>query len=50
MIEEFYGVAFRKELYKSMEELQTSLNVWLQNYNRERYIKRYFKRCISYII
>lgn len=33
---EFYSIAFRKKLYKSIEELQTDLEQWLQYYNEQR--------------
>lgn len=34
--EEFYATAFRKKLYTSLEELQTDLDAWLDEYNRTR--------------
>lgn len=34
--EEFYAVAFRKKLYDSIEALQQDLDVWLEEYNKER--------------
>lgn len=34
--DEFYSVAFRKKLYRTVEEIQEDLNVFLQYYNRER--------------
>ena len=34
--QEFYEVAFRKKIYKSIEELQMDLDAWLLKYNRER--------------
>jgi transposase InsO family protein len=34
--EEFYSTAFRKKLYRSLEELQADLDNWLVEYNRER--------------
>ncbi len=34
--EEFYSVAFRKKLYRTLEELQADLDVWLREYNQER--------------
>lgn len=34
--DEFYAVAFRKKIYRSVEELQTDLNNWLTYYNTER--------------
>lgn len=33
---EFYAVAFRKKIYRSIEELQTDVDLWLQEYNEER--------------
>src|SRR6201989_1374164 len=34
--EEFYGVAFRKKLYSSLEQLQNDLDAWLEEYNQRR--------------
>lgn len=34
--DEFYAVAFRKKLYRSLDELQTDLDVWIKGYNLER--------------
>ena len=34
--DEFYDIAFRKKLYRSVEELQTDLDVWLAKYNEQR--------------
>lgn len=34
--EEFYSTAFRKKLYRTLEELQTDLDMWLSEYNQER--------------
>ncbi|CAA7393997.1 hypothetical protein CHRY9393_03610 [Chryseobacterium fistulae] len=34
--EEFYAIAFRKKIYRSIEELQLDLNSWLLYYNNER--------------
>lgn len=34
--DEFYDIAFRKKLYRSVEELQTDLDVWLVKYNEQR--------------
>ena len=34
--QEFYAVAFRKKIYKSIEELQHDLDEWLKHYNNER--------------
>lgn len=34
--EEFYAIAFGKKLYQSIEELQTDLDTWVEEYNKER--------------
>jgi transposase InsO family protein len=34
--EEFYSVAFRKKLYRSLEELQEDADAWMTEYNEER--------------
>lgn len=34
--EEFYAIAFRKKLYDSIEQLQTDLDEWVEEYNKER--------------
>lgn len=34
--EEFYAVAFRKKIYRSIEEIQTDLKNWMWYYNNER--------------
>lgn len=34
--EEFYSIAFRKKLYRTLEELQADLDVWLGEYNEQR--------------
>jgi transposase InsO family protein len=34
--EEFYAVAFRKTLYKSLEQMQTDLDAFMARYNTER--------------
>ena len=36
ILNEFYQVAFRKKLYRSIEELQTDVDQWIDYYNRER--------------
>src|SRR5947209_6280291 len=36
MQDEFYSVAFRKKLYSSLEQLQTDLDLWLEEYNQNR--------------
>lgn len=33
---EFYAVAFRKKIYKSIEDLQTDLDHWVEEYNTQR--------------
>ena len=34
--EEFYSVAFRKKLYRSLEELQADVDAWVREYNEVR--------------
>jgi transposase InsO family protein len=36
ILNEFYQVAFRRKLYLSLEELQSDLDAWLNEYNTER--------------
>lgn len=36
ILEEFYQIAFRRKIYRSLEELQTDLDEWMQIYNNER--------------
>jgi transposase InsO family protein len=36
MQDEFYAIAFRKKIYKSIEELQSDLDSWLYEYNNNR--------------
>lgn len=36
MLNEFYRVAFRKKLYRTLEELQADLDAWLTEYNEAR--------------
>lgn len=36
MLDEFYRVAFRKKLYRSLEELQIDADGWIRQYNQER--------------
>ena len=36
MQDEFYGVAFRKKLYRTLEELQADVDQWVEQYNKER--------------
>jgi len=42
-LDEFYRIAFRKKIYRSVEELQVDLDAWLDAYNHER--KHQGKRC-----
>jgi len=36
ILQEFYQVAFRKKIYKSLEELQADLELWIKQYNEQR--------------
>ncbi|WP_165178265.1 IS481 family transposase, partial [Desulfovibrio sp. ZJ369] len=36
ILNEFYQVTFRRKIYHSLEELQTDLDAWLNEYNTER--------------
>jgi transposase InsO family protein len=36
MLNEFYRIAFRKKIYERMEDLQTDVDAWLQEYNEGR--------------
>ncbi len=36
ILNEFYRVAFRKKLYRSIEELQADLDLWMEEYNETR--------------
>ena len=36
MLNEFYRVAFRKKIYRTLEDLQLDLDGWLEEYNRQR--------------
>ncbi len=36
ILDEFYNVAFRTKIYRSIEELQLDLDKWLNEYNHER--------------
>jgi transposase InsO family protein len=36
VLDEFYRVAFRKTIYRSIAELQTDLDAWIRGYNEER--------------
>jgi transposase InsO family protein len=34
--DEFYAIAFRKKIYSSLEQMQTDLDAWIEDYNRNR--------------
>lgn len=34
--EEFYEVAFRKKVYRDLEDIQQDLDAWVDHYNNER--------------
>ena len=36
VLDEFYRVAFRKKIYRSIDELQTDLDAWITEYNVHR--------------
>lgn len=36
MLHEFYHLAFRKKIYRSIEDLQRDLDAWLAEYNEVR--------------
>ena len=36
VLNEFYRIAFRKKLYRSIQELQDDLDSWIKGYNEER--------------
>lgn len=36
ILQEFYQVAFRRKIYRSIEELQADLDNWLADYNNDR--------------
>ena len=36
VLNEFYRVAFRKKVYRSIDELQADLDVWIHEYNEAR--------------
>lgn len=35
ILDKFYPVAFRKKLYRTIEELQADLDAWIKGYNNE---------------
>jgi hypothetical protein len=36
VLNEFYRIAFRKKVYRSIDELQADLDVWIREYNEAR--------------
>ena len=36
LLDEFYRVAFRKKIYRTIDELQVDLDAWLVDYNEQR--------------
>ena len=36
ILDEFYRVTFRRKIYTSLEELQTDLDIWIDEYNTQR--------------
>ena len=36
VLDEFYRIAFRKKIYRAIDELQTDLDQWIKSYNEER--------------
>ena len=36
VLNEFYRIAFRKTIYRSIDELQTDLDDWIEGYNEQR--------------
>lgn len=36
MLQEFYQIAFRKQLYQSVDQLQQDLDEWMRTYNEQR--------------
>ena len=43
ILEEFYSIAFRKKIYKTLNELQQDLDEWMWKYNNKR--AHHGKRC-----
>jgi len=43
--DEFYSIAFRKKIYRTVEELQEDLDVWMDRYNNRR--THQGKRCLG---
>ena len=40
VLNEFYRIAFRKKVYRSIDELQVDLDLWTQEYNRNPSTKK----------
>jgi hypothetical protein len=36
MLDEFYRVAFRKKIYRTLDELQADVDAWVEDYNHRR--------------
>ncbi|MBZ0181782.1 MAG: IS481 family transposase [Melioribacteraceae bacterium] len=36
ILNEFYQIAFRKKVYKTLEELQNDVDLWINHYNQQR--------------
>jgi transposase InsO family protein len=36
VLDDFYRIAFRKKIYRAIDELQTDLDQWIKSYNEER--------------
>jgi hypothetical protein len=36
VLDEFYRVAFRKKIYRTVEDLQADLDAWIRTYNHDR--------------
>jgi hypothetical protein len=36
VLDEFYRVAFRKKIYRAIDELQADLDLWIAEYNERR--------------
>jgi hypothetical protein len=35
-LDEFYRIAFRKKIYRAIDELQSDLDTWIVDYNHQR--------------
>ena len=36
MQDEFYAIAFRKKIYNTIDELQVDVDLWIEQYNKDR--------------